>query len=755
MSATESPSSPGPDTRDVPHIHEHTETPAAPTDRLAQTQDGLVRPDSSQIVQMSAQDTTEAHPAATPSDPAAMDLTTAQPPQAEAEQLAGQLEGLSVSGDATPNLSSSANTPPPPPPQKDDVYLNLTSSTTTAPTLPSIDPNHTPGPEKELPDVPSDSDPEFKRAGQAEGPRDDNASQPEIQSIMGQFQDPAQSTDQNVIMSPRLELAEQLRSGPTYFPPRQSSLDHAASTESVTAPVATPEKQPVSQRPQMPESPVPNRRASTSTILPLPEPEPDQPFDFHRFLEQLRHRTADPVAKFLRSFLMEFGKKQWMVHEQVKIISDFLTFITNKMAMCEIWRDVSDSEFDNAKEGMEKLVMNRLYSQTFAPAIPSPPTIPRSASRTRRRELERLHGPWRRGQHQEDVERDDILAQKIRIYSWVNETHLDIPTVSGGGRRFLNLAQQEISKINGYRAPRDKVICILNCCKVIFGLLKNSKKADTSADSFIPLLIYVVLHANPDHLVSNIQYILRFRNQDKLGGEAGYYISSLSGAIQFIETLDRTSLTVSDEEFESNVEAAVSAIAEQNRESETFEEKPPTQPPPSQPQAGPSRKETTQSSDEDTAPVAGLLRTIQNPLSTIGRIFSDDGDSGSAPQERPQPVPTPQPGVAPPRLTPNVYQPPRASSEDRRSGDERARGSGTSAKKNLSRVLDAQDAAARQASAEDAEARRIQRAEHNNVVETLSNMFPNLDHDLIDDVVKMKEGRVGLAVDACLALSAE
>jgi hypothetical protein len=174
----------------------------------------------------------------------------------------------------------------------------------------------------------------------------------------------------------------------------------------------------------------------------MPEPESEQPFDFHRFLEQLRHRTADPVAKFLRSFLTEFGKKQWMVHEQVKIISDFLTFITNKMAMCEIWRDISDSEFDNAKEGMEKLVMNRLYSQTFAPAIPAPPTIPRSASRSRRRELERLHGPWRRGQHQEDIERDEILAQKIRIYSWVNETHLDIPTVSGGGRRFLNLAQQ-------------------------------------------------------------------------------------------------------------------------------------------------------------------------------------------------------------------------------------------------------------------------------------------------------------------------
>jgi hypothetical protein len=134
-----------------------------------------------------------------------------------------------------------------------------------------------------------------------------------------------------------------------------------------------------------------------------------------------------------------------MAHEQVKIIGDFLAFITNKMAICEVWRDVSDAEFDNAKEGMEKLVMNRLYSQTFSPAIPAPPTIPRSTSRSRRREIERLHGPWRRGQHQEDIERDDILAQKIRIYSWVKEEHLDIPAVSGSGRRFLSLAQQGTS----------------------------------------------------------------------------------------------------------------------------------------------------------------------------------------------------------------------------------------------------------------------------------------------------------------------
>jgi hypothetical protein len=182
---------------------------------------------------------------------------------------------------------------------------------------------------------------------------------------------------------------------------------------------------------------------------PEPEPEPDLPFDFHRFLEQLRHKTADPVAKFLRSFLAEFGKKQWMVHEQVKIIGDFLAFITNRMAQCEVWREVSDAEFDNAREGMEKLVMNRLYTQTFSPAIPPPQPIP--GTRPRRRGAERPMGPGRRGQHQEDVERDEVLAQKVSIYGWIKEEHLDIPAVGDSGKRFLVLAQQGMPFFNSLR----------------------------------------------------------------------------------------------------------------------------------------------------------------------------------------------------------------------------------------------------------------------------------------------------------------
>ena len=280
------------------------------------------------------------------------------------------------------------------------------------------------------------------------------------------------------------ELAPGLFASPMAHPPRRSSLepiklpataggvDHAAKPGASSRNLAgLPVLSPTSPRDQagtaLPHgAPLARTFSSSRSLsselksprdaslpgLPEPDPEPDLPFDFHRFLEQLRHRTADPVAKFLRSFLTEFGKKQWMVHEQVKIISDFLVFITERMAQCDVWADVSDAEFDNAREGMEKLVMNRLYSQTFSPAIPPPRPLPQPKGK--RRVGDRPMAPGRRGQHQEDIERDDVLAQKVKIYGWVREEHLDIKPVGAGGRRFLALAQQGASRDRKHRISR-------------------------------------------------------------------------------------------------------------------------------------------------------------------------------------------------------------------------------------------------------------------------------------------------------------
>ena len=140
------------------------------------------------------------------------------------------------------------------------------------------------------------------------------------------------------------------------------------------------------------------------------------------------------------------------------------------------------------------------------------------------------------------------------------------------------------------------------------------------------------------------------------------------------------------------------------------------------------RKSEAEQPEEENAAVAGLLRTIQRPLSTIGRIFSDNDThhpSGPAAAQKPHLPPrasTEYPGQVPQS---NMSEKQRPSHEEDR---QRQR-------------LAAEDVAARQASAEAEEARRIQRQEHKVVVETLTGMFPQLDRDVIDDVVRQKEGR--------------
>lgn len=392
---------------------------------------------------------------------------------APARQYAAEDPRPSESDAATEALESSVSTLKPTKPQylaiNTNPYIDPTPPTPTTSQPPSRTGSEHRSKGRSSASSPTPSDAGYDDARFASEDEREGVSRSEIQSIIEQFPEDGSGPGAEEVMSPRLEIASpHLASPPMQHPPRKSSLEPLAPSIaqqlqelqglriSNPSPTGTRSKGNPQAHEHGPPVPPKDGRlddrlgnlesavASTTTLHrpppPEPEPEPALPFDFHRFLDQLKHKKADPVARYLKSFLGEFGKRQWMVHEQVKIISDFLAFIANKMAQCEVWRDVSDAEFDNAREGMEKLVMNRLYTQTFSPAIPAPQPIP--GAKPKKRGGDPPMGPGRKGQHQEDVERDDILAQKISIYGWVREEHLDIPAVTDSGKRFLSLAQQ-------------------------------------------------------------------------------------------------------------------------------------------------------------------------------------------------------------------------------------------------------------------------------------------------------------------------
>ncbi|CAO3673483.1 unnamed protein product [Rhizopus microsporus] len=342
-----------------------------------------------------------------------------------------------------------------------------------------------------------------------------------------------------------------------------------------------------------------------------PTQQTEIPFDFNRFLEQMKSRNAKPITRYFKSFLQAFDRRPWTVNEQIKIIQDFLDFIYVKMRENEIWKDMSEQEFFNAKEGMEKLVMNRLYYATFCPSTT------------------------------DDKERDDLLYQKISIFRWIRERHLDIPETEHN-EAFLTFAESELLKMNNYKAPRDKLICILNCCKVIFGLIKHVE-GEGGADKFLPILIYVIIRANPPRLVSNTQYIYRFRSIDQLQAEAGYYLTNLMGAIAFIETMEAKSLSITKEEFDSNIEQTMNELKMErpsislNKQQVSYENA-----------LHPSRSSPrlpTQGLLDSSKAVAFLekgsllaQKTMQRPLSFVGKIFQ-----GLTPTEESRPPLPPRP----------------------------------------------------------------------------------------------------------------
>lgn len=238
-------------------------------------------------------------------------------------------------------------------------------------------------------------------------------------------------------------------------------------------------------------------------------------FDFQLFLQQLRSKKADPVLRYIKSFLKNFTQRSFTVDEQVKIFDDFEEFIFARMAEYEPFSTMDEVGFENAKAGVEKLVMTKLFELTYSPAIP-------------KAKLDESH--------MEDLRLDKILQDNYAKYPDLTAKDLDVDeTLASQGHQFIDMAAGELNKMNQFKAPRAKIICLLNACKLLFQLIKSSEQHQ-NADEFLPLLVYTTWKAKVKHLYSDLHYLERFSFIKT--SETQYYLVSLSAAAEYIRNLD-------------------------------------------------------------------------------------------------------------------------------------------------------------------------------------------------------------------------
>ena len=147
-----------------------------------------------------------------------------------------------------------------------------------------------------------------------------------------------------------------------------------------------------------------------------------------------------------------------------------------------------------------------------------------------------------------------LINETLNRLEWIKLEHLEINPSIDSEVQSMGLAVAELKKMNKYKAPKDKLICVRNCSKVIYKMLEAAagQGSTSGADDFLPVLIIVLIRANPANLQSNIQYIRRFRNPSKLLEEAGYYLTQLESAVHFLLNIKYSYLkNVTEEAYNS------------------------------------------------------------------------------------------------------------------------------------------------------------------------------------------------------------
>ena len=99
-------------------------------------------------------------------------------------------------------------------------------------------------------------------------------------------------------------------------------------------------------------------------------------------------------------------------------------------------------------------------------------------------------------------------------------------------------AQAEIRRLAAYKTASDKVACVVRACQTVMNLLSLAKgNAVPAADDFVPVMVFVLIKANPPNLLSTVQYVNSFYGS-RLSGEEQYWWMQFEGAIEFIKTMD-------------------------------------------------------------------------------------------------------------------------------------------------------------------------------------------------------------------------
>lgn len=159
----------------------------------------------------------------------------------------------------------------------------------------------------------------------------------------------------------------------------------------------------------------------------------------------------------------------------------------------------------------------------------------------------------------DDEERDQKLRSRTAALSLVgiglkellvstNEASENIRQTTadkeGEIREWLSEARSNLERMDHEKYPLGKLQHLTATHKSIVETLSKIFPASSSADEILPTIIYTLITSPPEtiNVISNLNFIQRFRGSSRVDGEAAYCLVNLEAAISFLETVDLSSL---------------------------------------------------------------------------------------------------------------------------------------------------------------------------------------------------------------------
>eukprot|EP00592_Proboscia_alata_P008581 CAMPEP_0194353292 /NCGR_PEP_ID=MMETSP0174-20130528/1617_1 /TAXON_ID=216777 /ORGANISM="Proboscia alata, Strain PI-D3" /LENGTH=689 /DNA_ID=CAMNT_0039121763 /DNA_START=224 /DNA_END=2293 /DNA_ORIENTATION=+ len=157
---------------------------------------------------------------------------------------------------------------------------------------------------------------------------------------------------------------------------------------------------------------------------------------------------------------------------------------------------------------------------------------------------------------------NDVLDRQIQSLGFVTWEHLDLPILEHViDSKLWSAPIHALHRIRTVHAPRSKLSCLMDVYRGInealaaASIVNASENTDTTpkpagADDVLPAIILAILHAKPVEFCSELVFCQLFCDPDALRGEAGYVLTNVYGAVQFLKTVeDSSSFSIGREEY--------------------------------------------------------------------------------------------------------------------------------------------------------------------------------------------------------------